>query len=267
MKAIILSAGQGKRLFPLTRKLPKCLVDIRGRSILEWQIEVLRFCGIESIIVVTGFMHEKVEGILTSRYSSKHIQALYNPEFAKADNLFSCWKASKQMTEDFILLNGDTLFEPDVLKKLLSMASGDITITINRKDRYDADDMKVMIQSDRLVRVGKDLDAHMVNGESIGLSFFKQKGPYIFKKALDEAVKESGAAKRWYLSVIDKLAQKGLVHVVDISGLAWCEIDFPRDLKSAEGVVSVIEDALFAQDHGHLSSNSYKATARAMIRK
>ncbi len=251
MKAIILSAGQGKRLFPLTRNLPKCLVEIGGRSILEWQLDVLCSCGIHDIVVVTGFQQEKVASLISKKYASSGVRTLYNQDYQKYDNLFSCWKASPEMKGDFVLLNGDTLFEPGVLKRLQAKASGPITLTVSTKERYDADDMKVEFDKGRLLRVGKDLPMKDVNGESIGLSLYREEGAEIFTDALSQAVREPGAAKRWYLSVIDSLAQRGLVSVVDVTGLAWCEIDFPRDLKSAEKVVSVIKKSLISEKYSH----------------
>ncbi len=244
MKAIILSAGQGKRLFPLTEDLPKCLVKIDGLSILEWQLEVLCGCGIDDVVVVTGFQHEKIESVIEKRYPQQGIRTLYNPDYRHSDNMISCWKSIHEMDGDFILLNGDTLFEPQVLKRLINGAPGDITITISKKARYDADDMKVIISQSSLERVGKELPLDKVNGESIGLSLYRGDGPRIFRQALDKAVRQSGAERRWYLSVIDGLARQGLVKVVDVTGLSWCEIDFPRDLKAAKEVVTVIRKRL-----------------------
>ncbi len=246
MKAIILSAGQGKRLFPLTKQQPKCLVDIKGLSILEWQLEVLCCCGVKEIVVVTGFQHEKIEALIKNKYRSENIRSLYNEDFNKSDNLFSCWKGRYEMKEDFILLNGDTLFEPRILKRLLERAPGHITLTINTKKRYDADDMKVIVHDSKLLRVGKDLPVEQVNGESIGLSLFRGQGPDLFRATLSHAIRRSGAEKRWYLSVIDELARENKVSVVDITGLSWCEIDFPRDLKAAEQVTQKIKRALLS---------------------
>ena len=249
MKAIILSAGQGKRLLPLTETRPKCLVEVGGLSILEWQLEVLCCCGVKDIVVVTGFQHEKIESLIQDKYAAENIRTLYNPDFDNSDNMFSCWKSCSEMDRDFLLLNGDTIFEPAVLQRLLSEAKGDITITISTKDTYDADDMKVIVRGSSLARVGKDLPLAEVNGESIGLSLFKSKGPEMFKKVLSEAVKRSGAEKRWYLSVIDELAQEGKVSVVDVTGLSWCEIDFQEDLEAADQVVTDIKRAVLSMGY------------------
>ena len=119
MQAVILSAGQGKRLLPLTADQPKCNISIHGQSILEWQIQELLRCGIQAICVVVGFRADKVETLLTSRFESHSVTTLFNPFFSLADNLMSCWLARTAMREDFVLLNGDTLFETAVLEKLL----------------------------------------------------------------------------------------------------------------------------------------------------
>ena len=102
MEAVILSAGQGKRLLPLTTDQPKCIVSINGRSILEWQIQELIRLGMDSIHVVVGFGANKVEALLAQRVSSSSIHTIYNPFFALADNLISCWVAAFLMSLLFL---------------------------------------------------------------------------------------------------------------------------------------------------------------------
>ena len=244
MKAIILSAGQGTRLLPHTEDKPKCLLEIQGRPVLGWQLEVLLARGIDDIVVVTGFKHDKVERFIQEAYGGRGVRTLYNPRYATTDNLVSCWHSSGEMDSDFILLNGDTLFEPAVLDRVLHEAAGSINITISVKDEYDEDDMKVIFRGDTLLRVGKDLDLAEVNGESIGLLLFKDDGPELFKQALADALASPSSKNRWYLSVIDSLAQQSQVKIVSISGLKWCEIDYPQDLEEAAAVVRAIGQAL-----------------------
>ena len=234
MKAVILSAGQGKRLLPLTAEQPKCNVPIHGRSILEWQIPELLRSGISVIHVVIGFGAEKVETLLTNRMGTGSIRTLYNPFYALADNLISCWTARNEMTEDFILLNGDTVFETAVLERLLQAPPAPITLVTDEKPQYDADDMKVIVRDTRLVRIGKTLPLENVNGESIGMIRFQGAGPQLFCSALEHRVRQPESLKQWYLSLIDELAQEGHVSTVSIKGLTWAEIDNPEDLQQAE---------------------------------
>lgn len=238
MKVIILSAGQGKRLLPLTAKIPKCLLEIQGKTVIEWQIDELHKCGLDQIIVVTGYGSEKVESLLQRRYEQENIKTHYNPDYAKTDNLVSCWQVRNEMNEDFILLNGDTLFEAAVLGTLLTSPASQITVTINHKDSYDTDDMKVSLAEHRLTKIGKDIPQGEIHGESIGMILFRKDGPGIFRKGLEKAVTETSSANRWYLSVIDAIALKKTVSTCSIGELLWCEVDYPADLKKADTIVT-----------------------------
>jgi len=234
MQAVILSAGQGKRLLPLTADQPKCNISIHGQSILEWQIQGLLQCGIKSICVVVGFRADKVETLLTSRFESHSISTLFNPFFSLADNLMSCWVARSVMSEDFVLLNGDTLFETAVLESLLQAPPAPITLVTDEKAHYDADDMKVITNGTELTRIGKTLPLEHVNGESIGMIRFQGSGTQLFSSALEERVRQPEALKQWYLSLIDELAQQNHVATISIKGFTWTEIDNPTDLQHAE---------------------------------
>lgn len=242
MKTIILSAGQGKRLLPLTAERPKCAVPIHGQSMIEWQIDELIKCGIKDISVVLGYGAVTVEKLLDERYGRGSVRTLFNPFFSVADNLGSCWIAREEMTEDFILLNGDTLFQAPVLERLLASAPHPITVTTDRKSSYDSDDMKVILDGERLVRIGKDLPPCQVHAESIGMLLFRGEGVNLFRHTVEELLREPIALKRWYLSVIDELAQQTPVWTCCIEGLAWGEVDCPADLKHAEDVLRGIAE-------------------------
>jgi choline kinase len=241
MKAVILSAGQGKRLLPFTADRPKCTVSINGRSILEWQVQELLRVGMDSIHVVVGFGSDKVDALLAHCGRSKSIHTLYNPFFDLADNLISCWVARHEMTQDFVLINGDTLFESAILEGLLQAPSAPITLVTDEKSHYDGDDMKVMVRGTQLLRIGKTLPTEQVNGESIGMIRFQNEGPRLFCSTLNQRVRKPEALKQWYLSLIDELAQQGHVSTFSIKGLSWAEIDNPVDIEQAERLVKIWE--------------------------
>jgi choline kinase len=135
------------------------------------------------------------------------------------------------MGEDFVLLNGDTLFEPAVLERVLGSPPHAITVTIDRKDRYDDDDMKVSLDDDgRLLAIGKTLKPEVVHGESIGMLRFRGSGPARFRSAVERAMRAPEALRAWYLSVVDRLARDGVVETASVRGLWWQEIDSPEDL-------------------------------------
>jgi len=233
VKAIILSAGQGRRLLPFTESLPKCLLPVDGdRPALEIQLRALVDCGVTEARVTVGFHAEKVEAFLeTNPVPGINVETVYNPFFDSSDNLVSAWLARPEMTGDFLLMNGDTLFEPAVLRLLLSAPMAPLTLVINSKDEYDSDDMKVSMSADgRLRAVSKTLDADVVSGESIGLMRFTGRGVDTFSATLDQRVRTRQGIKAYYLSVIDELTRKLPVETVSMTGLWWREMDSPEDL-------------------------------------
>ena len=239
MKAVILSAGQGKRLLPLTARAPKCILPINGQSLLEWQLDELAKCGIEQVTVVVGYEAQQVKQLLLQRNGQQQVRTLYNPAYAVTDNLVSCWMARGEMNQDFILLNGDTLFEAPIMQRLLEARARPVTLVTDHKSKYDADDMKVSLDGGRLVKIGKDLAAETVDGESIGMLLFRGQGPRLFLTAIEETLRDPSARKKWYLSVIDEMAQSMPVWTCSVDGHQWCEVDYLADLRQAEEVVKI----------------------------
>jgi len=236
--AVLLSAGQGRRLAPLTDNRPKCLVPVSGRTILEWQLDSLAAAGIEDVTVVTGFRGETVEAALKVVATEMPVRCLHNPFYGVADNIGSCWVARDLIGRDTILINGDTLFDHRILQHLLTHASAPITVTADRKDTYDSDDMKIRASGDQLERIGKTLSGQ-IDGESIGMLRFLGDGGARFADRLETRLRDPAALALWYLSIIDELARDGAVGVVRIQGLPWAEVDFPHDLpRAAEAVYS-----------------------------
>ena len=241
LKALIIGAGQGRRLLPLTEREPKALLDIGGKSLLQWQVDALVDCGIKDIVFLAGFNLPAVERNLehlAARWSGVGFRAVYNPFYGVADNLATCWMAREEMVGDFLLLNSDTLFSQPVLQCLLDSPSAPVSLAVDHKAKYDDDDMKVELDGDRLLDIGKTLPAERVQGESIGMLYFRGEGSERFRSALEAAMLEPTALRQWYLSIIATLATEIRVQAVTISGHDWCEIDYPVDIKAARQMVA-----------------------------
>jgi len=231
-RAIILSAGRGGRLLPLTEHVPKCLLDLGGRSLLVWQLRGLAACGVRDVLVVTGYGSELVELELRQHTPPEmRVRPLFNPFFQVADNLASCWMAREAMNGPCLILNGDTLFEPEVARRLLAADPAQITVTIDRKPAYDDDDMKVSTTGSRLTGIGKKLPAGEVSGESIGFLRFEAEGSKLFVAEIERTMRTPAGPRLWYLSAIHALASAGVdVRIASIEGLQWSELDYPADL-------------------------------------
>lgn len=234
--AILLSAGQGSRLLPLTAERPKCLIDFSGRSLLAWQIEMLARGGVKRIDVVTGFMTDMVEEHLSAiRDPRVDVTVRFNPFFKVADNLGSCWIAREAMHGDFLILNGDTLVSEEIVARVQHDNPWPIAVTVDVKEHgYDSDDMKVEREANgRLLHIGKTLTAQQSNAESIGFLAFRGEGADLFREAVRQAMRTPEGVQHWYLKVIDSLAPTGKVGTVSIQGLDWAEVDFLNDIEVA----------------------------------
>ena len=239
MRAVILSAGQGSRLLPLTEGRPKCLLQLGPKTLIEWQIWALTQNGVDDIAVVTGYHAPDVAALLAKLAGPKlKIRTVYNPFFKLADNLASCWMARAEMDRDFIILNGDTVVEPDCVKRLLASPAAPITVTVDVKENgYDADDMKVHRKGTRLTEIGKHLPPERSNAESIGMLYFRGQGPKLFTDTLEAMMHTPEGLKWWYLKVIGQIAERHDVETCSIEGLRWGEVDFPADFERVSALV------------------------------
>ena len=199
MRVIILAAGQGKRLLPLTAEVPKALLDIHGRTLVARQIDAFAACGISDFVVVTGYASGRIEEALAALAKAKgvSIRTVYNPFYAVADNLASCWMARGEMNRDFIQVNGDNVFRADLVERLLSAEPKPVTVAVNHKDAYDTDDMKVMLDNGRLTEIGKTLPVDTVDAEAIGFYIFRGEGVGAYVTQLEKAMRDPSGLKQW----------------------------------------------------------------------
>ena len=214
------------------------MLTVAGHTILERQLQNLLAAGIGKLSVITGFNSELVEEHVNDRFRAcrERIDIVFNPFYDVSDNLASCWMAREAMADDFILLNGDTLFEPALLDTVLRSPAAPVTLTVDCKDRYDNDDMRVELHDSMVTSVGKTLPDERTMAESIGLLYFRGDGPALFRAQLDRHLRQEHGLRLWFLSVVDKLAKQSLVRACSIAGRRWCEIDFKKDLESAESM-------------------------------
>ncbi len=249
MKAIILAAGPGSRLAPYTDDMPKCLLDIGGKTILERVIEALRHNGIEKIVVVRGYRKETV--------NYPGITYCDNDDFAKTNVLRSLFCAESEMDDDFVVSYSDIVYSGDTVAKLLeSGADIALTVDINWAERYQGRDQHpvseaelVRVEDGQVAAIGKGVvksgEAH---GEFIGLAKFSGAGAEAMRAAYHEAAQHrpdapfhrSASLETAYLNdMLQELVDTGhTVKTVDIRG-GWIEVDTPQDLEEARSRFSV----------------------------
>jgi L-glutamine-phosphate cytidylyltransferase len=238
MKAIILSAGQGSRLGHMVDDRPKCLIDFNGRSLLDRQLDTLEANGVQEAVVVTGFRDELLDEAIARRSGGPRVRTVFNPFYKVADNTGSLYMAREELSGDCLVWNGDTLVSNALMNRVVGNDRSGICVTIDRKDWYDEDDMKVVVSDNgRLRAIGKRI-AEGVNGESIGLLAFRAGGAELFRDSIEQAMRTKEGTTIWYLRVIHHLAQNAEVWTLDINGEEWGEVDFPADVEIARALTA-----------------------------
>ena len=232
MNAIILSAGQGSRLGHLVDDKPKCLIDFNGRTLRDRQLDTLEANGIGEAVVVTGFHDDLVNEVIERRSGGPEVRTIYNPFYKVADNTGSLFMAREELSGDCLVWNGDTLVSRELMRRVVANERSGICVTIDRKDSYDEDDMKVVEGGGRLKAIGKRIPEG-VNAESIGLLAFRSGGAEQFREAIERAMRTPEGTTIWYLRVVNHIAQSADVWTLDIKGEEWGEVDFPADVDAA----------------------------------
>ena len=128
MKAIILAAGMGTRLRPITSSLPKCLVQVNSKPILEHQLDALSLAGVRDIVLVVGHLARLLSAKYGTSYGSMNNQYVENRLYASTNNIYSLWLARQHLDGQMLLLEGDLVFEPELLQRLSQTSEPDVAV-------------------------------------------------------------------------------------------------------------------------------------------
>ena len=239
-KALILAAGLGTRLLPLTSDRPKSLVPVNGKPILFQQAESLMQCGIEDITIVSGYQSDRLEGEVKRKWKDIHI--VRNREYASTNNMYSAWLGMRDMFPEkidcpFLMMNADVYFDASVIAALLEQNSGNaIIVDIGR---YMEESMKVIERNGRIVEISKQIKAEDALGCSIDVYKFGIDGGQLFYDVCGKYV-ECGDLQRWSEVALNDVLKKRKAFFVSCPLLGrWMEIDNYEDLRTAEQIFSV----------------------------
>ena len=233
MKAIILAAGQGSRLMPLTKEMPKSMLKVGGKPILKWIVGNLKSCGIHEIIIVTGYKQDKIQ-----EFFGDTVQYRYNPFFKHCNQVGSAWFARNDMNDEFVYIHADVFFDVRILEDLLKRTE-DICIAVEPREDFEEEDHKVIVAGDHVREVHKETIPHEAAfGEFLGMVRFSKKGAGFIKSEIERIVQIEGNLDKYFSFSINRLINKGVeVHHCDIS-YPWIEIDFPEEMDIAEKILA-----------------------------
>lgn len=235
MIAVILAAGRGVRLRPLTYKVPKGLIEVDGKILLERSLGNLSKYGIKKAIIVTGYLGNMIKDKLGTDYNGVEINYVENKEYANTGSMYSFSKAKDFINDDVILLESDLLYNSEAIRIIMESKLNDFILVAPCSGSGD----EVFICTDnnkRVVYLGKKIqNKEEVIGELVGISKFSKE----FLKKLFERAEEDykkGKNNYHYEEVVFATSKENKdcpVYAVLIEDLAWVEIDTIKDLKRA----------------------------------
>jgi choline kinase len=233
---VILVAGVGSRLRPLTNDRPKALMMAGGETLLGRAVRLLLAAGVTEVVLATGYREEAVREAMRS--CPARVTYCRNDAFDSTQNSVSLLLCREAIAgRPFFKLDGDLLFHPGVLARLARAPEG-IAAAVDRRATLGAEEMKVAVEGSEIRAFGKHLDPATAHGESIGLERVSGVAVSSLFHGLESAVR-SGDTTLYYEDVYSRvLGPEARAWAVDVSDLPWTEVDTPEDLARAQALVA-----------------------------
>jgi len=227
-QAIILAAGRGTRMNLTTKKIPKCLLHVGKKTILDRQIDILLKNGINDILIVTGYKSD----LIKKHFLNKNIKIIYNKNYKKYDNLFSIWCAKNFIKNNFICIYGDLVFDDRLISSFLD-DDNDCLIVDESIDKYD--NHSVIIKNSLIKNINFDFNNTSPSGQFIGISKFTNSSVDLFKKALD-IFEQNGDLGGEFVRLIQFLLKEIDLYPFFINDKVWINVNNKEKLEFAKNI-------------------------------
>ena len=232
MKALILAAGYGSRLAPLTDSIPKSLVPVNGKPILFKQLENLYDSGITDITVVSGYRANMLDAAVHDRF--RDVNIIESVDYRETNNMYSAYLAREAMAgDDFLMMNADVFMDASVIESLVACHHPNAIVT--DIGFYLEESMKVVERDGRLVHISKQVPKEEALGASIDVYRFSQAAGEAFFRKCAEFIEEKGERKLWSEVALDAILKDVPFEACPLNG-RWYEIDNLEDLAAAERI-------------------------------
>ncbi len=238
MHAIILAAGRGSRLAEYNPEgLPKCLLELGGKSLLQRHLEQLLALGVAQVDLVVGYEADRIVDHVGSLAQRPPVAFRFNPRYEQGSVIsLLAGRETLEAGRDILLMDADVLYHPDILRRLKSTRHANCFL-LDREFAPGDEPVKIAVRQGRMVEFRKRLPDGLrydVLGESVG--FFRFDAPMAATMAAECVRYESeGMADAPHEEALRDvlLREPGRFGYEDVSGLPWLEIDFPEDVSRA----------------------------------
>jgi choline kinase len=235
MIAIILAAGTGTRLMPLTKDIPKPLLEIGDISLMERMMITCISNDVNEFIIVLGHKKERVlEKIdyLKEKYNVK-IEFIENKKYSQTNTSCSVHLATKGLDDDILIINGDNVVDERIISGLVKINETALVVD-NFKD-LNEESFKLRIKNNIIMEIGKGIDIDTASGEFIGISKVSKDDLNLFNSLLDDLIAED--VQNYYDLAYKDLSKKSNMQYFYTDGLKWTEIDDINDWQYAHTLI------------------------------
>jgi choline kinase len=232
MKAIILAAGVGKRLWEVTQHRPKCLIEIGGRSLLHRYLQSLASVGIRRVDIVVGYKQEMIRAAVEQDSCGLNVKFLVNEEFHRG-SISSLWIARDVFDDDTIVMDADVLFHREILCRLVS-SPYENALLMDETVKQTGEECMVVVSGDRVIALTKKVpERYDYAGEGVGFLRVRHADTPRVISSLRDYI-DKGSWDMEYEDALPAYFRDVRVGHERIGGLPWTEIDFIDDVKKAE---------------------------------
>ena len=227
MKSIILAAGLASRLRPLTEARPKCLLELHGRAIMDYQLATLSAVGVTDVTVITGHMGDKIRDAMGSRVN----YATYE-DYEKTNNLYTMHACADLLDDECIVMFSDVLIPEAAMRKLVETPD-DFALLVDTS-RVLAGTMRIQVDDNGITDLGGHIPVDYGIGNFVGIAKYSKAGAAMLRDEIARMVAEGGHEQVYYVQALPRLARTGTaVRPVEI-GTPWLEVDDASEYAAAK---------------------------------
>ena len=234
-EAVLLVAGVGSRLEPMTHERPNCLVEVGGMPLLQRLRFQLQHVGIERVVLATGHLHDTLMAEVERWDLELEIEAQYNDSYDTENNAVSLREAMRGLDgRRFLLCDGDILLRRVQMLEQIAKAPQENVLAMMRFDGLGDEEMKLTVDGDGQVQdLGKTIDSEVADGESLGIQKIGESGFLPLAERLD-SLSPDEREQMYYEDVFSELIDRGIeFFACDLPPGGWTEIDTPAELEGA----------------------------------